>query len=408
MGIIHRYPINTKNHLQLMRVILIFAFAFLCTACATTERSKSELQLVDSIFYDDIFPEFKSYEIEQPAQIFALNDAAKAFVRDSISGNPDDDEKLKDLIRSIFDRSNLDLIYESSANTIANDTFKNASANCLSLSIMTYAMAQEAGFSTQFQVIDIPEYWERRSGYTLISGHVNLKINLKPEVAVYRFIDSALVVDFDPQSRSKRFFTKGINKRTVVAMFYNNKGADALLQGNANKAYAYFKEAILTSQTHSGTWVNLGFLYRKMGLYKLAHKAYEQAIAIDEDNNTAWENLALLYDRTGDSKAAADILSRLETKRMKNPFYHQMLAEIDRDEGSYDSSVTHYEKAILLDSSQHQFFFGLASVYFEKGDFYKSQRYLKLAKRKAGRSKVVSTYVSKLDALSTYIDKIEN
>ncbi|MFT6269659.1 MAG: tetratricopeptide (TPR) repeat protein [Alphaproteobacteria bacterium] len=408
VGITHKYLIYTNNHLQLMRVILIFTFLFFCVGCASTEQSKSEALPIALIFADDAFPEFKLYEIEQPEQIFALDDDAKAFVHDSMSGIRPGDNKAKKLIRSIFDRSDLDLVYESSANTTATDTFNSASANCLSLSIMTYAMAQEAGFSTQFQIVDIPEYWMRRGGYTLISGHVNLRITVKAELGIQQIFDNALVVDFDPQARSKKFFTQKTSKQTIVAMFYNNKGADALLQGNSDKAYAYFKEAILISKKHAGTWVNLGFLYRKMGLYNLAHKAYRQAIAIDEDYNTAWENLAFLYDRSGNKKGADDIRSRLESKRMKNPFYHQMLAEIDKDEGSFDSSVSHYEKAIRLDNNQHQFYFGLASVYFEKGDLLKSQRYLKLAKKKAGKRKVVSAYVNKLDALSTYIETIKN
>jgi len=404
VGIIHQYTIHTKNHSSFIRVIQIFMFLCLCASCASTEQSQLELLPVDRILNDDAFPEFKLYDIEKPEQIFALDDEAKAFVRDSISGGRVGDDISKKLIQRIFDRSDLDLIYESSANTNANDTFKSASANCLSLSIMTYAMAQEAGFLTQFQIVEIPEYWTRRNGYTLISGHVNLKVTLNSEIGLQRLFNSALVVDFDPQARSKNFNTKRTSKQTVIAMFYNNKGADALLQGNSDKAYAYFKEAILISKTHSGSWVNLGFLYRRMGLYELALKAYKQAIAIDEDYSTAWENLAILYDRTGNSEAAADIYARLESKRMQNPFYHQMLAEIDSDKGSYDSSVSHYEQAIRLDSNQHQFYFGLASVYFEMGDFQQSQRYLKLAKKKAGKDKIVGTYVNKLDALSSYIE----
>lgn len=389
-------------------MILVLIFLSVSSGCTTTDKALSALVPLDGMLHDEAFPEFNKYQIEPSAQIFALDDTAKTFVRDSISGIRSDDDKAKSLMRRIFARSNLDLIYESSANTSATDTFNNASANCLSLSIMTYAMAQEAGFAPQFQIVDIPEYWTRRSGYTLISGHVNLSITFKGEIARQRLYNNALLVDFDPQTRVKKFYTKGTNKQTIVGMFYNNKGADALLNGNSDKAYAYFKAAILSSSSHAGTWVNLGFLYRKMELYELAHKAYTQAITIDSDYSTAWENLAFLYDRTGNAKAAADIRSRLESKRMNNPFYHQMLAEISNDEGRFESSVDHYEKAIRLDDSQHQFYFGLASVYFKKGDFQKSQRYLKIAKKRAGKSKIVNAYVDKLDALAAYVETRKN
>jgi tetratricopeptide (TPR) repeat protein len=407
-NIAHKYPFNTSRLTHFRPVLAIFSFLFLCVGCVSTQQLQTELLPVEHILNDDVFPNFHLYEIEKPAQIFALNDDAKTFVRNSILGARTGDDKVQSLIQHIFDRSDLDLIYETSANTNATDTFNRASANCLSLSIMTYAMAKEAGFSSQFQIIDIPELWTRRDGYTLLNSHVNVKIGAKAEIGKLRLYDIDFEVDFDPQTRSKKFSSKGTNIETVVAMFYNNKGADALLQGNNNLAYAYFREAILSSQEYSGTWVNLGFLYRKQGQYDLALKSYKQAIAIDEDYNTAWENLAFLYDRTGNLKAAADIRTRLESKRMNNPFYHQMLAEIDEDEGSFDSSVSHYKKAIRLDSNQHQFYFGLATIYFKKGEFDQSKHYLKLAQRKAGTRKVASAYVNKLNALSTYIERSEH
>lgn len=407
-SITHQDSVSTKYYLPTLRVILVFMALFASLGCATSDKTVSASVPLNHILHDDAFPEFHQYPIEPPAQIFALNNAAKMFVRDSTVGLRSDDDKAKSLMLNIFDRSNLNLIYESSANTTASETFNSAIANCLSLTIMTFAMAEEAGFAPQFQIVDIPEYWTRRSGYTFINGHVNLRITFKGEIARQRLFNNALLVDFDPQTRVKKFFTKGTNKQTIVGMFYNNKGADALLHGNSDKAYAYFKAALTSSSSHAGTWVNLGILYRKMGLYGRAHKAYTQAIAIDKDYSTAWENLAFLYDRTGNSKGAADIRSRLESKRMGNPFYHQMLAEINNDEGNFVSSVYHYEKAIRLDDSHHQFYFGLASVHFKMREYKKSKRYLKIAKKKAGKSKIVNAYASKLDALSSYMATIKN
>lgn len=403
-SISHKSLIQTKRYPTLIRFILNLSILFLCASCASIQDPSSELLPIDDLLNDQAFPKFKLYHIEKADEIFALSTEAKAFVRESVSRARKGDDKIESLMLSIFDHSDLDLTYLSTANTSANDTFLNRSANCLSLSIMTYAMALEAGFTAQFQIVNIPEFWTRRSGFTLLNSHLNLRITRRPEVGIIRPFDNGYVVDFDPQVRSKKFMSSVTDKETVLAMYYNNKGADALLQGDSDLAYAYFREAVLLSKSYSAVWTNLGFLYRKVGFSKLAHKVYRHAIAIDEDNNTAWENLAFLYDRTGDFKAAADIRARLESKRMKNPFYHQMLAQIDEDAGSLDSSVLHYERAIRLDKNQHQFYFGLASVYFKKGKLQQSRRFLQLAKRKAGERKIVNLYANKLDALSNQIE----
>jgi tetratricopeptide (TPR) repeat protein len=93
----------------------------------------------------------------------------------------------------------------------------------------------------------------------------------------------------------------------------------------------------------------------------------------------------------------------LEEKRNENPFYHQMLAEIDRNNGSLESSIHHYEKAICLNRNQHEFYYGLATVFFEKGDFLRSERLLIMAKKKAGKGKTADSYTNKLVALSRFI-----
>lgn len=387
-------------------LLILFVVSFV-QSCVSTSKSSINYVAPKDLLNDNAFPRYASYEVELPREIFFLDDASKAFVAQTTKGLISDEEKVKRLIHRIFARADLDLLYSASANTVANDTFHNAAANCLSLSIMTFAMAKEAGFESEFQIVQIPEYWTRREGYSLLNGHINLRIKPNTRRQVKKLFGSTFVVDFDPRARSRQFSSQYASEEIVLAMFYNNKAADALLKAEKAKAYAYLRQAILVDESFPGSWVNLGLLYRQNGHHELALGAYTKAISIDPEHNTAWENLAVLYEQLGDHEASRDIHARLEKMRNNNPFYHQMLAEIDRDEGSLDSSIVHYEQAIRLNSKQHQFYFGLASVYFEKGDFVQSERFLKLAKRKAGKGRLADTYVDKLDALSDYVGSVE-
>jgi len=382
---------------------MLLAFSLLGAGCAAPQNHRSDLLPAKQLLNDQAFPQFSSYSVEQAHEIFALDDDAKAFVAQTIEGSQSDDEKIAKLIYRIFSRSELDLIYAASADTVASETFQNASANCLSLSIMTFSMAKEAGFLSEFQIIDIPEYWTRRGGYSLLNGHINLRIKSRNSMNTQVFFKKTFVVDFDPSESANQFLSRDASEQIVLAMFYNNKGAEALMKQNNDLAYAYFRKSILADDSYPGAWVNLGLLYKKEGLNDLAMNSYQRAISLDDEHNTAWENLAILYQQLGNLKAASDINRRLDAKRSENPFYHQMLAETDRENGSLESSIHHYEKAISLNRNQHQFYFGLASVYFEKGDFERSERFLKMAKKKAGKSKVADIYVDKLNALSSFI-----
>lgn len=378
--------------------------AVLLSGCMSTPITlNTDLKPATKVLSDDAFPSFQEYLVETPEQIFYLDEDAKAFINKQGRGIRTEEAKIRRFAKAIFERTDLSMNYASDANTTASVTFQEAKANCLSLSIMTYAMAKHAGFDSHFQIVNIPEYWTRRNGYSMLNGHININIKPRAIVSVQTLFSNGFVVDFDSEIRAKNFPSEPVDESIVISMFYNNKGADALLQKKLNKAYAYFRASVLNNPSHSATWVNLGYLYRLANDYGKAEMAYKQAIALNQGQLTAWENLSILYKVQGKTKQAADIRHEIEQKRKDNPFYHQMLAEIDRDYGDFESSISHYLNAINLDRNQHQFYFGIATAYFEKGDLDNSARYLKVAKRKAGRSELAEVYENKLSALASYM-----
>ena len=129
-----------------------------------------------ALLYDQGFEGFEDVSVETEKEIFELNDEAKAFAKLAVKGMSKPKEKIQALVQHIFSRSDLNLLYRAEANTVANQTFQNRAANCLSMSIMTYSLAKELGFGVRFQDIEIPEYWTIREGQSLLNGHINLQI----------------------------------------------------------------------------------------------------------------------------------------------------------------------------------------------------------------------------------------
>jgi hypothetical protein len=91
----------------------------------------------------------------------------------------------------------------------AREDFHSKTANCMSLTIMAYALAKKAGLVVDFQQVEIPEYWIRNGQYNLLTGHINLLIKTKDRLnktTVYG--SNTLQIDFDPyvvkESFSKR------------------------------------------------------------------------------------------------------------------------------------------------------------------------------------------------------------
>ena len=211
--------------------------------------------------HDHLFPSYASFPIETEEEVFALEEDAQLFVDEAVFESGGKTTNVKGLISSIFDHSEMGLLYRSNANSVASETFYNRSANCLSLSIMTYAMAQHAGYDATFYEVDIPEYWTRRDGFSFLNGHVNLTINVPKDPLVTNIGPSSADVDFDPQMIRTHFPRVPVTKRLVLSMFYNNKGADALIANSYTRAYSYFRTAAVLSPELQQSWVNLGVLY---------------------------------------------------------------------------------------------------------------------------------------------------
>lgn len=377
-------------------IVLIILISCLVGCKATQQESSGPVQVIN----DSVFPEHVLFPVESEQEVFELDAAAKEFVSSTVHQLNDPVDRMETLMERIFDRSELNLLYMGNANTGATETFHNRAANCLSLSIMAYSMAKYAGFSVRFQDIDIPEYWTRRDGFSLLNGHINLMVMPRPEINVVQMIERGYEVDFDPQASRNHFPKRFVGRNTILAMFYNNKGADALLANSYTKAYSYFRAAIQTAPDFESPYVNLGFLYRLNGKYQYAERSYQKALELDNDNLTAWENLALLYANTGQKERAESIFARVEQRRKDNPFYHFIIGEQVFERGDYLAALEHYRRALRLDKTRHEIFYGLAKTYYQLGDVSRSARYFRQAIKRSQTDQDQKLYQGKLDFLS--------
>ncbi|MBT0585928.1 tetratricopeptide repeat protein [Alteromonas oceanisediminis] len=383
--------------LTVIRCLSITLAVVSLLGCQST--TPASVKPAEPLLYDEGFKGFELFPVETEQEVFALTDEAKAFVDRVVWPHDNSTQRITALIDAVFDRSDFNLLYSNDANTTASETFQNRAANCLSMSIMAYSLAEHAGFKVRFRDIQIPEYWTRRDGFSLLNGHVNVLVSPPDLSQTIRLVSTDVVVDFDPQDRRKHFPVEIISKQVALAMFYNNKGADALIADSYARAYAYFREAALLAPQFDGVWVNLGILYRRSGYTDFAEKSYQRAIQIDAENYTAWENLAYLYQLNGDLERATEIAADVERKRQSNPFYHFILGEQAFDEGQLELAITYYSRAYKLDDDKHEILFGLSKTYYEMGDINRAEKYLSMAKRRAPNSSEEQRYDGKLSKL---------
>lgn len=366
-----------------------------------SNHSNHSQALINTFYLDHKFSKPISFEIETEQDIFMLDAEMVALVNDKLKGSYSQSKKAKILLHHIFSQDNIALSYTSNANVIAKEAFHSQTANCLSLTIMAYALAKEANLNVAFQQVKVPEYWIRNGKYNLLTGHINLLIktkNIYDQIKVYG--SDNLEVDFDPYVRKESFSKRIIKKNAVLAMFYNNKGGQALVNENYAIAYQYFKAATQADKTFSSAWGNLAVLYKLTNNDQIAESTYRYAIALKQDNYTALANLAILLRKKGDVAEAETIEYKLQAKRNKNPYYHAVLADEKYYQHNYQQAVTHYKKAIELNHRIHELYFGLAKAYYQMNKIPEAKKAIKKALRLNKAKSTENQYIAKLNFLN--------
>jgi Flp pilus assembly protein TadD len=389
-------------YFRINKIILVVTLLLLGACQSTPDNIMTVSPLNSPLYFDNNFPGYQQLKIENQQEIFAINSEMKLFVQEQLLPERSIKKRTVKLIHHIFDKESIDLTYRDSANLTAIQAYSSQQANCLSLTIMAYAIAKEANLLVKFQDVETPEYWTRSGKYNLMAGHVNLVVAQPLEANKYVFMgDRSYTIDFNPFMIRKSFPKKTITLDTVMAMFYNNKGAEKLVNKEYNHAYAYFKKASQLSPDFSPSWANLGILYRIKGQLALAEESYRYAISINNKNFTAMKNLSLLLNARGHYKEANEIIVFLHNKRMSNPYYHALLADEAFYVGNTALAINEYRKAIKLDRSNHEFYFGLAKVYYTANESKKAIKAIKKAIRFNKARKVESQYIAKLDFIES-------
>ncbi|MGL1956877.1 MAG: tetratricopeptide repeat protein [Colwellia sp.] len=386
-------------------VLLLILLSSLLFACQNTKTSAYNPDKVKQLYQDSFYLPEKLFHIETEEEIFQLDSEMLSMVETKLKTKKNIKKRTQLLLEYIFSESDIALSYSSSANLTASQTFRSQTANCISLTIMAYALAKEANLNVNFQQVIIPEYWVRNGRYNMLTGHINLVVTERTNYAhIVTSTNRILQIDFDPTVLKKSFPKKVIKKDTVIAMFYNNKGGDALIAGDYSLAYQYFKAATLQDKKFSSAWGNLGILYRLTDHNDAAKRVYYHAISLNENNLTALTNLAILLHIENNDIQANTIEDMLHRKRSSNPYYHAVLADEAFYKENYRVAVNHYKKAIKLDDREHEFYFGLAKVYYKMNELTLAKKALKKAIRFNAYIKTEDQYIAKLNFLNNKLD----
>lgn len=366
-----------------MRTWLVLLTVCWLSACKSTPQQHVP---VDASLWQDAHFQAVAQPIESAEQIFYLPPEVIAAAKAAVYPQRLPRERSIALLKFIFRGANNPLSYVNSATLTAEQTFQKGEANCLSLTILSYSLADQLGFKTQFRDVLIPEYWITRRGSSFLNGHVNLQVT-PPFAAqgdkVLLTGEQNFVIDFELNDDRDNFAVRPLTEQQIVALFYNNKAADALWSQQYDLAYQYLKSAAKLAPELAVTWNNLAILYKNKSLLQPAEQAYLYALKLQPEQSNTMANLAMLYDMTGRQSESAALLGKVTKLREKNPYYFLMQGNEALFAGHFEQARQAYRRSLQLDSRNAEAYQGLAQIAFVQRQYPEAIAHLEKALRYA-------------------------
>lgn len=364
-------------------ICLLTVFAMLMLTACQQMQHPEKISDVQALLHAGAFAQV-STEVETPEQIFALPESLIQAARAEVLIFDSPHERSLALLKFIFREQQDPLEYVNNATLTALQTYEQREANCLSLTILSYSLAKALGFKAQFQDVQIPEYWITRRGGSVLNGHVNLQVIPPYQKTTGRALlgaQSSYTIDFEMDNRREQLPVRKLTEQDIVALFYNNKAADAMLSQQFDTAFRYLQQAVRHAPDVSTTWNNLAVLYRQKGLFAEAERAYLYSLQLDPSHVNTMANLALLYELMGRTQQAQALQRKVDYARQQNPYYFIMMGNEALQRADLNEAELAFHRSIKLMPGSSEALAGLARVAILQHDYAAATSYLLRARR---------------------------
>jgi tetratricopeptide (TPR) repeat protein len=321
---------------------------------------------------DPVAPAPMSTPVPPPEQLMAVPEALRAQFRDYIASRGAQlAPRVEHIVAFLFLPEGLGMIYRHDATYTVAEAYQTRNANCLTFTLLTVALAREAGLDAYGQQIAKSLAWRREGNTIYRTIHVNAGVlAARRRVSVDVAWDQ--VITGDPPEK--------ISDARLYAHYYNNRSVELMAAGQLESAQRHADMSLALDAGYATSWSNAGVVQLRAGQPERAERDYRHALLLEPAHTGALINLGAYYQRLGDSARATPLLKRLEAVQKRDPL-HQFILGLDCEKrGEFRQAVAHYQRAIRLYDGEHRFHAGLARAYAQLGETRRSDRALQRAR----------------------------
>ena len=360
----------------IMRIFIASLLFIILGGCAVQEQ---HIQQHANLWKDAHFAPLEIRPLTT-AEIFNIGPALESQIRSANLQQASIQERADFLLNLIYTSSNRPFLYEGYHTTAAKETWERNHGDCLSLSILAYAIGKRLQLPISIQEIPLPVQFDRRGKTEYLNAHVNTII-LNPQLAIAN--DAAkndrgyMLIDFDPGQFTQKRGTL-LSEQEVVARFYSNLGAEAMFKNKPSLAYHYFKAALTMSPTHTPSHLNLASLYQSQGLNSEAIVALKRGLQIKAHDAVMLRELQRAYLNAGMHAEAHGLDQAIQLAQDSDPYFWIGRGLQSLQARQYAAAIQALEKAQKLSTGFEEVHQYLAEAYWRVGNIESAKQQMKI------------------------------
>lgn len=258
----------------------------------------------------------------------------------------------------------------------AQQTLDNLAGNCLSLTMLSTALAELVGVEIHYQLLDQNPIFSINEKLLVTTDHLRAVLKSTPKVVNGELSSRISFTRIDYFNTSGLSYVDNVSVQNQKSLYYSNLAIENLTNKDINTAYAYAKKALDIYPDNVSALNTMGILHRQRGDAVTAEKLYEfGALNYAKAPVFLGNYKSLLASQGRDAEINTFLVAAKQKSGVTHPWEWVRAGKVAFSNGEYTDAVSYYKKALAIapDIPEVHAYAGQAS--FAAGKEFQSKKF---------------------------------